>query len=173
MVILPGWEELCAWRVLSASAHLRARVVVAAADHGAQAHTSLCGSKALTPGQVYVQMEETLHFIVCDVCQRTGPVSLRDPTCGALSGGRLHCRVPGRRVAPEEGPVPPVALGHGRLCAADQPRVAQVAADRGLPHAVWDLATACISGVSHRQHGVAACLCFLCQGRNPPAANLS
>ncbi|KAK9846255.1 hypothetical protein WJX81_000135 [Elliptochloris bilobata] len=34
VVILPGWEELGAWRALSASAHMRGRVVVAAADHG-------------------------------------------------------------------------------------------------------------------------------------------
>ena len=40
VVVLPGWEELEAWRALKASPHLRRLVVVAAADHGAL--PSLC-----------------------------------------------------------------------------------------------------------------------------------
>ncbi len=41
-VVLPGWEELAAWRALKASAHLRRLVVVAAADHGAAVMPVTC-----------------------------------------------------------------------------------------------------------------------------------
>lgn len=47
-VVLPGWEELEAWRALNASPRLRRLVVVAAADHGApsQPQLSFCASLA-------------------------------------------------------------------------------------------------------------------------------
>jgi len=41
-VVLPGWEELGAWRALKASAHMRRLVVVAAADHGADVMPMTC-----------------------------------------------------------------------------------------------------------------------------------
>jgi hypothetical protein len=40
--VLPGWEELGAWRALKASEHLRRLVVVAAADHGAAVMPVTC-----------------------------------------------------------------------------------------------------------------------------------
>ena len=33
-VVIPGWQETAAWRELTASAFLRRRIVVAAAEHG-------------------------------------------------------------------------------------------------------------------------------------------
>lgn len=68
VVILPGWEELSAWRVLSASAHLRARVVVAAADHGALAQTLVVAAGHQTLAE-YVCWLLNRHLPVNCLCQ--------------------------------------------------------------------------------------------------------
>lgn len=89
--ILPGWEELCGWRLLSASAHLRVRVVIAAADHGASAHNFLYRQQSPYPWVTISVGNHNLRLKYSrDPADGQVFVMFTDPAGGALSGCRRH-----------------------------------------------------------------------------------
>lgn len=117
-VVVPGWQETAAWRQLSASRFLRARVLIAAAEHGAfrrRLSVSLAAATAGSPFGLQLPVEGL-----------TPSSRLRTPA--DIPPPRPSPRVLRRCVAPAAGPLQGEPLRLCSVCAAKRQGGGQVEA---------------------------------------------